>query len=113
MEIGIDNRIPTFSGGLGVLAGDTILSGADLGLPIVAFTLLYRKGYFEQKFDSTGRQREVPVPWRVEDYLKPAGPVVSVLIDGRTVYVRAWDVHGERHRGTHGPDIFPGHGSPG
>ncbi len=90
MEIGIDNRIPTFSGGLGVLAGDTILSGADLGLPIVAFTLLYRKGYFEQKFDSTGRQREVPVPWRVEDYLKPAGPVVSVLIDGRTVYVRAW-----------------------
>ena len=90
MEIGIDNRIPTFSGGLGVLSGDTILSAADLGLPLVAFTLLYRKGYFQQEFDATGRQREVPVTWRVEDYLKPAGPVVSVAVDGRTVHVRAW-----------------------
>ena len=90
MEIGIDNHIPTFSGGLGVLAGDTILSAADLGLPLVAFTLIYRKGYFEQKFDANGRQQEVAVPWRVEDYLKPAGPVVPVAIDGRTVHVRAW-----------------------
>lgn len=90
MEIGIDNRVPTYSGGLGVLAGDTISSAADLRVPLVAFTLLYRKGYFEQRFDETGMQQEAPVSWRVEDHLKPVDPVVSVRVDGRAVSVRSW-----------------------
>ena len=45
MEIAIDTALPTYSGGLGVLAGDTIKAAADLGVPMVAITLLYKKGY--------------------------------------------------------------------
>ena len=54
MEIGLQAEIPTYSGGLGVLAGDTIKSAADLNIPLVAVTLLYRKGYFKQSFDTHG-----------------------------------------------------------
>lgn len=56
MEIGIDSRIPTYSGGLGVLAGDTIRSCADLKVPMVAVSLLYKKGYFNQRLDRQGNQ---------------------------------------------------------
>jgi len=56
MEIGIDSSIPTYSGGLGILAGDTIKSCADLKVPLVAVTLLYEKGYFNQKIDAQGNQ---------------------------------------------------------
>jgi starch phosphorylase len=70
MEIGLDPEMPTYSGGLGILAGDTIRSAADLKVPMVAVTLLYRKGYFYQRLDETGWQREEPVQWINEDYLK-------------------------------------------
>ena len=63
MEIGIHNDIPTYSGGLGVLAGDTIRASADLKLPMVAVTLLTKKGYFIQELDEKGRQTEQPVVW--------------------------------------------------
>ena len=52
MEIGLNEKIQTYSGGLGVLAGDTIRSAADLKVPMVAITLLYRKGYFRQRLDA-------------------------------------------------------------
>src|SRR6516165_9364171 len=58
MEIAINPGMPTYSGGLGVLAGDTLRSAADLGVPLVAFTLLHRKGYFEQHLDKAGAQTE-------------------------------------------------------
>ena len=48
MEVGIEPAMPTYSGGLGVLAGDTLRAAADLGVPMVGMTLLYRKGYLEQ-----------------------------------------------------------------
>jgi len=60
MEIGLEAGMPTYSGGLGVLAGDTIRSAADLKIPLVAVTLLHRKGYFYQRLDSTGWQSEEP-----------------------------------------------------
>ena len=63
MEIALDPDIPTYSGGLGVLAGDTLRSFADLSVPVVAVTLLYRKGYFRQQLDSAGNQSEQPVQW--------------------------------------------------
>ena len=63
MEIGIDAEMPTYSGGLGVLAGDTIRAAADLNLPMVAVTLLHRKGYFFQKINADGWQTEAPVAW--------------------------------------------------
>src|SRR3712207_6274642 len=90
MEIGLEAAIPTYSGGLGVLAGDTLRSAADLGLPMVAVTLLHRKGYFKQQLDATGVQTESPTAWRPEDVLAPMSPTVTVEIAGRTVRVRAW-----------------------
>ena len=56
MEIGIKESLPTYSGGLGILAGDILKSAADLGVPMVGLTLLYRKGYFEQSFNADGWQ---------------------------------------------------------
>lgn len=89
MEIALDPAMPTYSGGLGVLAGDTIRSAADLKLPMVAVTLLHRKGYFRQKLDSTGWQIEEPANWKVEDLLQESQRA-SVTIEGRQVHLRAW-----------------------
>lgn len=57
-EFAITEALPIFSGGLGVLAGDHLKSASDLGIPLVAVTLLYREGYFTQRVDEQGRQHE-------------------------------------------------------
>jgi starch phosphorylase len=90
MEIGLDSAIPTYSGGLGVLAGDTLRAAADLGLPMVAVTLLHRKGYFRQHLDAAGNQSENPVVWFPEEVLEPQQPRVTVTIEGHSVQVCAW-----------------------
>jgi starch phosphorylase len=90
MEIGLRSAVPTYAGGLGVLAGDTIRSAADIGLPMVAVSLLARKGYFHQRLDETGWQAEEPVAWQVEDYLAELPARARVAIEGRPVEVRAW-----------------------
>ena len=91
MEVAVDPAMPTYAGGLGVLAGDVVHAAADLGLPFVAVTLLHRKGYFRQRLDGAGRQREEPVDWTVEQYVQPREPRVSVSINGRSVGIRAWE----------------------
>jgi len=63
MEIALDPNIPTYSGGLGMLAGDTLRSVADLAVPLVAVSLVYRRGYFRQLLDGNGQQTEQPQPW--------------------------------------------------
>jgi starch phosphorylase len=90
MEIGLLSDMPTYSGGLGVLAGDTIRAAADLKVPMVGVTLLHRKGYFYQRLDSTGRQTEEPVDWAVDNFLTELPERVSVTIEGRAVAIRAW-----------------------
>jgi len=90
MEICLEQAIPTYSGGLGVLAGDTLRSAADLGVPLVAVTLLHRKGYFTQHLDATGHQTESPVFWKPEEVLEPVDARIIVNIEGRDVHVRAW-----------------------
>lgn len=90
MEIGLETGIMTYSGGLGVLAGDTIRSAADLKVPMVAVSLLYRKGYFRQQLEADGWQREEPAVWAVEDFLKEMPQRASVTIEGRTVHLRCW-----------------------
>ena len=90
MEIGLDPGIPTYSGGLGILAGDTIRAAANLKIPMIAVSLLHRKGYFFQKLDDTGWQTEAPAEWSVEDFLIELPNRVSVIIEGRTVMLRAW-----------------------
>lgn len=98
MEIALENAMPSYSGGLGVLAGDTIRAAADIRLPMVAVSLLYRKGYFSQHLAEDGTQTEEPVEWRVEDFLKEEEPRVSVPLEGRRIELRAWRymVHGVR-----------------
>lgn len=97
MEIALEAGIPTYSGGLGVLAGDTIRSAADLKVPMVAVTLLHRKGYFYQRLDSSGWQREEPVNWNVKDILEEMPPQTAITLEGRTIHLRSWryEVRGE------------------
>ncbi len=90
MEIAIDPRMPTYSGGLGVLAGDTLRSAADLGVPLVAFTLAHRKGYFQQHLSSAGDQTEDIQPWEPSDFCTEEAARITVSIEDRVVTVRAW-----------------------
>ena len=98
MEIGFRTDIPTYSGGLGVLAGDTLKSAADLGVPVVAVSLLYNQGYFRQHLDADGWQSESPVEWNPADQGFTLLPNrVQVVIENRTVHLQAWryDLQGE------------------
>ncbi|TLD41567.1 MAG: Glycogen phosphorylase [Candidatus Jettenia ecosi] len=90
MEIGLSNDIPTYSGGLGVLAGDTIKSCADLKIPLVAVTLISKKGYFRQDIDSGGRQIESPIHWDPSKFMIRLSKKVMVFIEGRKVFIQAW-----------------------
>jgi starch phosphorylase len=90
MEIGLDARMPTYSGGLGILAADTIRSSADMRVPTVCVTLLSRKGYFYQKLAPDGTQSEQQENWNVSNFLQPLNNRISVILEGRTVQVQAW-----------------------
>ena len=90
MEIALENSMPSYSGGLGVLAGDTIRAAADIRLPMVAVSLLYRNGYFHQRLSDDGAQVEEPVEWSVERFLVEEAPRVSVTLEDRRVELRAW-----------------------
>ncbi len=106
MEIGLRDDIPTFSGGLGVLAGDTVKSSADLNLPFVAVTLTCRKGYFRQVLDQKGHQSEEPVAWNPATLMHLAPERVSVTIEGRDVQLQTWVYLVESPRGGTVPVIY-------
>jgi starch phosphorylase len=106
MEIALENQIPTYSGGLGVLAGDTIRAAADIRLPMVAVSLLYRKGYFRQRLSEEGAQTEEAVEWTVENHLQEETPRVSVTLEGRKVELRAWRYTVKGVRGYEVPVYF-------
>src|SRR3970040_2618070 len=97
MEIAVEPALPTYAGGLGVLAGDTVRAAADLKVPMVAVTLLHRKGYFNQPRDASGWQREEPAEWSVEERLEEMPQRAAVALEGRTVRLRSWrcEVRGE------------------
>src|ERR1019366_6855170 len=90
MEIAIIDEIPTFSGGLGVLAGDYLRSMADLEMPLVALTLMYRGGFFRQEIDADGHQLEFPVEWNPADHLERLDTTIGVEIAGRDIEVGVW-----------------------
>jgi starch phosphorylase len=90
MEIAINPGMHTYSGGLGVLAGDTLRSAADLGVPLVAFTLVHRKGYFQQHLDKSGLQTEEIQPWNPADFCTEEKARVTVSVEDRIVTVRCW-----------------------
>ncbi len=90
MEIALHPEIPTYSGGLGVLAGDTLRSAADIGLPMVGITLVSRFGYLRQEIDFQGRQVEHTDPWQPEQYAQPLGAKITIELEGREVWIRPW-----------------------
>jgi starch phosphorylase len=90
MEVALASEMPTYSGGLGVLAGDTLRSCADLKLPLVAVSLLYRQGYFLQVLDEWGNQSEQSVQWDPTRFARPLPGTVQVALEGRSVLIRAW-----------------------
>ncbi len=91
MEIALDSAIPTYSGGLGVLAGDMLRSAADRALPLIGVSLVHRKGYFRQALDADGNQTEFDEPWDpAARGLEPLDLAASVTVEGRRVALRAW-----------------------
>lgn len=90
MEIALEARLPTYAGGLGILAGDTLRSAADMGLPMAGVTLLHRKGYFEQHLDSRGHQSEAPSNWSPENVLQPIESRTALVLEGQKISIQAW-----------------------
>ena len=90
MEIALANEIPTYSGGLGVLAGDTLRAAADMALPMVAVTLVSRSGYFRQEIDGDGRQVEHEDIWDPSRYASLLDAAVALNLEGRQVWVGGW-----------------------
>jgi starch phosphorylase len=106
MEIGIAADIPTYSGGLGVLAGDTLRSAADLELPMIGITLIYQKGYFRQKIDGDGNQHEEDRHWKPEEHLEKLPYTTNVQIEGRDVKIGCWLYKLKGITGKENPIIF-------
>ena len=90
MEVGLQTEMPTYSGGLGVLSGDTLRAAADLGAPMVAVTLLYRQGFFRQHLSADGSQTETAPRWEPERFLQPLETIVRLPLEGREVCLRPW-----------------------
>jgi starch phosphorylase len=90
MEIALSPALPTYSGGLGILAGDTLRSAADTAAPMVAVSLVHRCGYFRQHLDAVGQQTESDVPWFPETVLPSAQQVVKITMQGRAIQICAW-----------------------
>ena len=90
MEVALDREFPTYSGGLGVLAGDMLRACADLSVPVVGVSILWRKGYFDQVLDERGRQLERPVQFVPHQPLSLLPARVQVEVEGRAVHVHAW-----------------------
>ncbi len=90
MEVGLKTEMPTYSGGLGVLSGDTLRAAADLGAPMVAVTLLYRQGFFRQHLAADGTQTETAPKWEPERFLEPLDVLIKLPLEGREVCLKPW-----------------------
>ena len=90
MEIAVRPEMPTYAGGLGILAGDTARSCADLEIPVVFVSLLSRAGYFRQEINAEGGQIEHPDWWEVERWCSPLNAMIAVEIERKPVWIRPW-----------------------
>lgn len=106
MEIALRNEIPTYAGGLGVLAGDTLRSSTDLDLPMVAVSLISRAGFFRQEIDQSGHQFEHEANWEPEHWTQPLDAKIAVQIEGRIVWICAWLYVHEGHMGGRQPVLL-------
>ena len=89
-EIGLWSELHTYSGGLGVLAGDHVKSAADANLPLVAISLLYREGYGRQHLDERGDQSESYAPIDPKEHLTNTGKTIQLQLDESTLYASIW-----------------------
>jgi len=89
-EIGISSSLPTYSGGLGILAGDHIKAAADEGLPLCAITLLYKEGYFKQRIDEKGHQTETYPKFDPEPLLKKLDFTFPLYLQDRDVQIEVY-----------------------
>ncbi len=89
-EIGLTTAIPTYSGGLGVLAGDHVKAAADLGVPLIGVTLFYKRGYGKQSVDAYGDQHLDFPMCEPSDVLEDTGVQVEMAFEGETVRIHAW-----------------------
>jgi glycogen phosphorylase len=92
MEIAVVSDIPTYSGGLGVLAGDLLRAAADLRVPLIGVSLIHRNGYLDQELDASGNQTERAAPWSPEARAAELPARVHVEIEGRQVELRAFQL---------------------
>lgn len=90
MEIALGNGIHSYSGGLGILAGDTLRSAADLSVPMIGVTLVSRHGYFRQQLDGEGWQSEAVDSWEPERFAGRLDSKVALTIAGRQVWISGW-----------------------
>ena len=99
-EYGIDETMPIYSGGLGILSGDHLKSASDLGIPLVAVGLLYKNGYFNQKINGYGDQETEYK--NIDLYDLPITPVkdnkgedltIYVKFPKRRIYLKVWQVN--------------------
>jgi len=88
MEVALRDEVPTYAGGLGILAGDTVRSAADLDVPLVAVSLVSRAGYFRQEIDVRGRQVERDDAWDPRQFAQPSQAKIALRIEAREVWVR-------------------------
>lgn len=112
MEMALKSDIPTYAGGLGVLAGDTIRAFADLNIPTVGVTLLYDQGYFKQTIDSEGNQIESPDTWNPTKYCKKLDVKIPMKIHDRTIIITAWQYNVTAENGFKIPVILIDSNSP-
>lgn len=106
MDIGVERKIPTYSGGLGILAGDTLRTAADLSLPFVGVTLIYHKGFFKQKVNKDGAQEELLDEWEPGRMMELLPKRVSVEIGDDRVIIGAWKYNIEGKSGFKIPILF-------
>ncbi len=90
MEVGLSEHIPTYSGGLGILAGDHIKSVADLNIPLVGVTLLYKRGYFVQHLNLMGMQEELYPYFDPRAFMEQLPFKVTIKIANRDVHIGVW-----------------------
>lgn len=106
MECGLDSRVPTYSGGLGILAGDTLQSFADLDVPAVGITLLWKNGFTSQKLSPDGLQFDDTQEWDIEKYMHPVGTKVTIPIEDKDVTVGAYKYTVESTTGNNEIDTY-------
>jgi starch phosphorylase len=85
MEIAINENIPNYAGGLGILAGDTLLSARDMGIRMIGVTLLYKEGFFRQEIGFNGEQLEKPEKWDPYEHLEKLPQEFSISFQNRDI----------------------------